>query len=365
MARVVLAFLAALGGSIVVLPVVILGLPFWLMAAGVRLFARATEPRLAAKEELMQFHPALAWKPRPDLNAHYLIRRDDIYAVATDSEGWPGRTSLDESEIVVVGDSFAYGYGARRGEAFWELDSELKIKPVGCPGYDMVQEVEALRQLGSRLAGKLVCWLIYLENDIADSVRPNWRGYRKPFVRRSRETGQWEVFSDHVRQEPWVHSTERANMRIFSALCSPGPLADHFYSACRFLIEEAAAICRAARAELVVVTVPNMNQLDRTGRRHLMSLTTSPHSFNPDYPDVRLARICDELRLPFVPAKGRLLASDYKRFERFHWNARGHRKMAGLLRELSVAWKSGMLRPDPAGVKPPVPVAGTAIQYVS
>lgn len=345
MARLAFALLSSLTGLILVLPVILLVLPFWIMSACVRAFARLTEPVVAPGEKLIRFDPILAWKPKENLDTFYLAPDDDIYPIVTDSSGWPGDNPLSTSEMVVVGDSFAYGYGAGKGERFWELAPELKIKPIGCPGYDMVQEVQALRLLGDRLAGKLVCWLVYLENDIPDILRPHLRGYRKPFVRKSPRTGRWEIVTSHVRREKWTHSGfgDLLNMKVLALLCSPGRLSDHYYEACRFLIEEAAGICQQHRAVLVLVTVPNVNQLSRAGRGYLSSLLGNRSTFNPDYPDVRFAQACRALRVPFAPAKKHLRASDYKRFETFHWNRDGHRRMVGLLREIHDTWKSGRL----------------------
>lgn len=338
MGRLVLALLAALAGLLLTVPVLLLGLPFWVMSAWVARFARLTEPRLAPRNELMQFDPVLGWKPRENLDAHYSIPRDDIYPIVTDAAGWPGRRRLEDSEIVVVGDSFAYGYGARAGESYAEVDPELTIKAVACPGYDLVQEMLLIRQLGDRLAGKLVLWFVYPENDLPDNLRPQWRQYRKPFVRRSPRTGAWEVVSEHLRPGRWRHSLERDNMTFLAQLCTPGPLADHCYSACAFLVEEAAELCRKVGATLVIFTIPNVNQLEASGRRRLATLSGDPGAFDAHYPDRRLAEICEKVGVAFIPGTTRLQAEDYKRFERFHWTPSGNRKVARLLREVRDAW---------------------------
>ena len=349
MARLVLALLTSLAGLLLALPVLVLGLPFWLMSAGVALLARLTEPRVATRDELMQFDPVLGWKPRANVSAHYLIPRDDIYPIVTDASGWPGRRTVSESEVVVIGDSFAYGYGSRKGESFTDLASDVTIKPVACPGYDPVQEVLLLRQLGEALRGKLVVWFVYPENDLPDLTRPHWRRYRKPFLRRSPATGEWEVVSDHLRPGPWRPSVERNNFQAFAQLCTPGPIADRCYSACTFLIEEAAEVCRRADATLIVFTIPNVNQLEPSGRRWLASLTADARAFDVNYPDRRLSEICEKHGISFVSGMTRFEPSDYKRFERFHWTPSGNRKVARLLRQLRDDWR----REHEAGARTP------------
>jgi hypothetical protein len=342
-ARLVLALLTSLAGLLLSLPVLLLGLPFWVMSAGVAFFARLTEPRLAERDELMQFDPVLGWKPRANVNTHYLIPRDDIYPIQTDAFGWPGRQALSDSELVVIGDSFAYGYGSRKGESFADMAPEVRIKSIACPGYDPVQEVLLLRELGDRLRGKLVVWFMYPENDLPDLTRPQWRQYRKPFVRRSATTGEWEVVSDHVRPGSWRPSIERDNFAAFAQLCLPGPLADRCYSACAYLLGEAAEICRGVEATLVVFTIPNVNQLEPSGRRRFASLTTDPRAFDAHYPDRQLGEICAKHGVPFVSGMTRFEPRDYKRFERFHWTPSGNRKVARLLHQLRDDWRLGHL----------------------
>ena len=346
MLRLVLAFPAAILGLALVLPALLLLLPFGLLWAITHLFARLVEPAVTGGpvgEDLIEYDPELGWRPGRNLDTHYLVRRDDVYPVVTDSEGWPGRQSLEESEVVAVGDSFVTGYGARKGEAFWERISRFPIKTVGSPGYGMTQELEVIRHLGERLAGKLVFWLVYLENDIPDAMRPHWRGYRKPFVRYSPQSKEWEVVTHHLREEKWRHSGERDNMRSFANLCVPGPFSDLHFSACEFLLGEGAATCRSAGADLVVATVPNVNQLSHQGHRFLSGMAEDPQAFDPDYPDLRLGESCARLGVPFLPMKGFLEASDYKRLEKFHWSPRGHRKVAGQIERIHDTWRSGRL----------------------
>jgi hypothetical protein len=346
MFRFVLASVAALGALLVALPAFLLVLPVWLMAAAVHAYARRVEPPVAGPatdEALMRFDPLLGWRPEGNLGTHYIVRRDDIYPIITDSEGWPGKVSLEECDVVVVGDSFATGYGARTGEAFWDLVSGFRIKPVGSAGYDLVQELELLRLLRDRLAGRLVIWLIYLENDIADSLRPSWRGYPKPFVRRSSQDDRWEIVAEHVREDPWRHSTLRPNMEAFAGLCTPGPFADLHYSACSAILSMGRDIIDEAHAELIVATVPNVNQLTPEGHRRLKGLADDARGFDPDYPDRRLAESCARLDIPFLAMKSFLEEADYKEFERFHWNPGGHRKVARQVERIHAEWRAGRL----------------------
>jgi hypothetical protein len=200
-----------------------------------------------------------------------------------------------------------------------------------------------LRQHASQLKGKLVLWWIYLENDLPDNMRPELRGYRKPFVRKSRETGEWEIVTSHVRDEKWRHTIRSDNMEVFSHLCAPTPIAEHYYAACNHLIAEAVSTCRSNGIPLAIMTIPNVNQLTTRGQRRLLAYGVDESSFRPDYPDRRIGEICASHGVPFVPLMERFRDSDYNQYERFHWNRSGHAKAATAVREVWAAWKSGNL----------------------
>ena len=326
------------------LPVLAAALPMLLVAKAVRWFAALTEPEVAAASSLIQFDPYLGWKPRESLDTHYLVRQDDIFPLVTDSDGWPGRLQLDESQIVVVGDSFAYGYGARRGESFADRISNVKVKALACLGYDMVQEVLLLRSVAPQLRGKLVLWWIYLENDLVDNLRPEFRGYRKPFLAKDRETESWKIVTSHVRNERWRHTISAKGMEVFAHLCTESAIADHYYDACDWLIGQASEVCRAHDASLVIMTIPNVNQLSSSGNRRLLGYGVNHELFEPAYPDRRIGQICERRGVQFMPLMPRLEPKDYKRHERFHWNPSGHRKAADAVLEAWTAWGSAQGR---------------------
>lgn len=335
--RVILAIVATPVALALAAPVMIVGLPFWLVTVLARALARRIEPRFAPWDKLIEFDPVLGWKPRPNLDAHYFAAGDDVFHIRTDADGWPSRRSMAESDIVVIGDSFVFGYGVDTDSMFTEMDPELRVKAVGCPGYSMVQGVLLMRQLSAQLRGKLVVWFVCVENDLYDNVMPNKPNfYRTPFVRRVNGDDKWEIVSHHVTPSRWQYSADgRPYYPMLARLCTPGPLSQRVYAACKHLIEEARDICAQAGAELVVVTVPNKNQLSPEGLEFLLSHNVDRANFDPDYPDHRIGEMCRALGIRFVTAKKYLNAEDYKEHDT-HWNAQGHRQMAVLLRDVSV-----------------------------
>ncbi|HUI06232.1 MAG TPA: hypothetical protein VL486_04435 [Verrucomicrobiae bacterium] len=332
------AFLALVALPIAVLltaPVLLLVLPFWIVASVTRAIARRLEPQHEPWNRLIEFHRGLGWKPKPNLDAHYFARGDDVFRLRTDSEGWIGLGRLEDNDIVAMGDSFVFGYGIDGERAFTQLDPRLRVKAVGCTGYSMVQGVMLMREFGERLRGKLVVWFICIENDLYDNLLPNKPGfYRTPFVRRRNGSGDWEIVAEHVSPSRWDYSSDgRPYYPMLAKLCTPGPLADRAFSACDYLIREAKQVCDRAGATLVVVTIPNKYQLSPAGAKFLRSHLDGQDNFNPLYPDERIASICRAQGVPFVAGAEYVGANDYKRHDT-HWTAAGHRHMVKLLRDL-------------------------------
>lgn len=344
MARLIIA-------AVVAVPCLILLLPAFVVAGGLLLFAscvrgigRLLEPSFVPWTELMTFDPTLGWRPRPNLDTHYLAARDDIFRVVTDREGWPGTRSVDESAVVVVGDSFAFGYGVDTGRSFADVNSEVTVKGIGAPGYSMVQSVLLMEQLGKRLAGKLVVWFVCLENDLEDNLVPAMWHYRAPFVRLSHADGEWEIASEHVNSTHWKTSIP-GRKRLLPYLCAPGPIADRVFAGSDYLISRASAFCNRTGAQLALVTCPDPSQLTPAANAQLAALSgNEPGSCDASLPDRRIAESCERYGVTYIAGMNHLSQRDYKRIEGLHWNARGHRRMADVLGRLYESFRSGTLK---------------------
>lgn len=347
MARVLIASLSALLSLVVLLPAFVVSGAQFLFAACVRGIARVLEPSFVPWNELMMFDPKLGWRPRPNLDAHYLAQRDDIFHVATDAEGWAGSRSLDESSVLVIGDSFAFGYGVDTGRSFANLNPTLSIKSIGSPGYSMVQGVLLMEQFGARMSGKLVVWFVCQENDLEDNLAPGMMGYRAPFIRPAAVPGGWEIVDSHVTPTVWRGSavgatwTRAAATRLLPNICVPGALSDRVFAGCDYLIGRASTACARAGARLVLVTVPDPTQLTAAGHADLAARSAQPDACDPHLPDRRLAEICARHQVPCVAGKDHLTAADYKHIEGLHWNQRGHRRISEMLGQLYASFKSG------------------------
>ena len=337
--RAILALVAAAAGLLVLVPVVLMALPLVMIATGTRFLARLFEPAYATRDQLIEFDSVFGWKPRPNLNTYHLMA--DLFRIKTDQHGWRGRSTVAESDLVVFGDSFAAGYGVDEERIFANLTRRPRIKPVGIGGYSMVQELLWMKQLAPSLRGKLVTWFIYLGNDLYDNLSPELRGYRKPFVREIRDSGDWEIVSSHITPERWpILARARQghiHMATLAEICSDTFLAQRAFRACEFLIRAGKRVCDAAGAGLIVLSVPDPHQLSREGHRYLASLMPASRAIDPDAPDRSIDAICKSLGVRYVSGQRFLDAGCYKTND-CHWNERGHRAIAAVLTELYDSW---------------------------
>src|SRR6516164_646658 len=177
--RAMLSLFGSLLGLILSLPILVVGLPFWITAVGTRLIARRLVPRTVRWQEIIEFDFRFGWKPKPNLNVQCF--GDDVFRVTTGPDGWRGNISLAECDIVVLGDSFAFGYGVNEQAMFAELIPNVRVKPIGAPGYNLVQELLVLREYCSQLTGSSSCGLYFWGMIPGTIYTPICRTTRHPF----------------------------------------------------------------------------------------------------------------------------------------------------------------------------------------
>ncbi len=329
--RMVLALLASTAAAVLALPVLALGLPFWITTVVVRALARRIEPRTASWSDITVFDAELGWRTRPHLDVYCVEERDDVFRVRTGADGWHGRGSIEDSEVVVVGDSHAFGYGIDADACFASVISRPRIKAIGAPGYNMVQELLLMRQVAPQLRGKGVVWFVYPGNDFYDNMAPSTHGYRMPFVREGRS--DWEIVTRHLSQARWTASAGRAGEHHFptlAALYAQTHLADRAYRACEFLIREGSDLCRGVGARLVVMLIPCPVALDAPGLALLRAKAHDPAGVDPDLPGRRIREICSATGVPFVDLGDFIDRSHFKPHDD-HLTEAGHRILAGVI----------------------------------
>lgn len=344
--RNLLAIIVSIFSLLLSAPMLIFGIPLWIISSLTRIVTYLIQPKCSPWRDLIEYEPTIGWKPMVNLDTHYVAVGNDICHIITDSQGWLGKNSLSESDIVVIGDSYAFGYGVDINDSFIKADPSLRIKAISSPGYNMVQELILMRQLSSQLAKKLVVWFICLQNDLHDNLipdKPNF--YRTPFVRNINGSSEWEIVTSHVKSIKWPYSSlSRPYAPMFAKLCMEGPLSQHVYSACHFLIKEGRDICKEAGSPMVVMTIPTKDQLSQLGKKYIASyIKADANEINLDYPDQMFGDICSKLGVHFYPAKNFLNLKEYKTHD-CHWTEQGNRQVAKFLAGLFDDYVSGNMR---------------------
>ncbi|GKS58311.1 hypothetical protein YTPLAS18_18380 [Nitrospira sp.] len=339
--RTILAGLTALVALVLATLIIALGFPFYLVSFLVRTLASRLEPPCIQWPDLFKFDPTIGWKARENVDSYCLDERDDIFHVLTDNQGWPGRRHVDDSDVVVFGDSHAFGYGVDHERAFWQVDCGVKIKAIGVPGYNMVQESMLLERLAPQLRHKMVAWFCYVGNDLFDNLCPEMLGYRMPFLRQANYNGTWEIVTSHLSPDPWTGSigaraVRRSGYPLIPALHSDTPLSRRSFSACEFLIARGHQACRKHGARLVVVSIPEPFALDPQQISTANEQYPYLKDLSADYPDRKLGAMCQKAGVEFVALREYLELCDYKRAHD-HWTERGHRRVADVLTKLYLA----------------------------
>jgi lysophospholipase L1-like esterase len=103
-----------------------------------------------------------------------LITRDYRFMIETDEHGFRNRSPWpDRAEVVIVGDSMAYGYGVAKEQA-WPtlLDDALPVSRVitlGMPGTVPQQYTRYFERFGAALHPKVLIYTIFAGNDISEA----------------------------------------------------------------------------------------------------------------------------------------------------------------------------------------------------
>ena len=324
---------AAIVGVVVLIPIAVVTV----LLLGVTSFTRFVEKRFGGAEraapwqDFVEFEPTVGWRLKANLDAYG--RADDLFRISTGADGWRGQMPIEDADVVVFGDSYAFGHGADDGRMYSDLAGTLRVKPIGSDGYDMVQALLWMERYERELAGKRVVWFVYYGNDLWENLLPAMGHYRKPYVRQS-EHGGWEIAADHVTVEPWPFPASRSYHEPLAEICSDTSLSRRVQSSCRGLIERAQRVCVSAGADLTIVGVPDRIQLTARGAAKLESLAPKGAFRGALHPDRFLEDICEDLGIGFEPLSRHLTERDYL-LQDIHWRPSGHRKVGALIQSLA------------------------------
>jgi hypothetical protein len=155
------------------------------LEAGGRVFATV----IAQQGKLFRPDAALGWTPLPNLN---LVRRNangDPWHVITDADGIRGPSAWghdDQTRLLVVGDSFAFGEGVDLADRFDTLVQtrmpRLSIVNLGVMGYGPDQQLIRARPWETTLRRGDAMLLLTYGNDFYDLAQTRHGGRSKPWL---------------------------------------------------------------------------------------------------------------------------------------------------------------------------------------
>jgi hypothetical protein len=144
--------------------------------AGVRLLHLAPPVRETSGEGLYENHPGGLYRLRPGIERAWEHRefRGGFRTNAAGFRGGPWRPGPGGS-LVVLGDSFVFGWGVDEGETLPELLQELlgdsvAVVNLGLPGYGPGRELALWRSGVFPHPVRLVCLVLTESNDVVDDL---------------------------------------------------------------------------------------------------------------------------------------------------------------------------------------------------
>jgi hypothetical protein len=259
----------------------------------------------------------------------------------------PGR------RILLLGDSFASGYGVERGEMFADLlESALEADVVNAAvgGFEIVHQVHYYASRGRELRPDVVLYALYLGNDL--SRNDQWReipgGGLEPVGRRLptrtaesmklRTLLERMLYSERLRKDD--ARAEWLPFPDYVAMCerNPSPETEERWRVVEELVTRLRDEVRRSGAEILVATFSYRTAVEPAARERYFEANpglSATHDFS--IPRERTAEILTRLGIGFVDLDAALeahyAASDESLYfvRDGHWNALGHRVAASAL----------------------------------
>ena len=323
----------------------------------------APEPVTGDQYEFYRFDPELGWSNAPNVRAVF-ARKEFAYDVRINSLGLRGpeiglTKPAGVRRVAVLGDSYAWGIGARESELFATLIEQAipdsQVLNFGVSGYGPVQ-YELLTGRVLEFAPEVVVIAFCLGNDFADNVFWRRNDYYKPFARID-ERGALVVEGyplpkvHRFRHLPgggpasWLYDNSTVVRMVDSVLLSAvvrlddfgqigpdfredesdlyrrpdAPAVDQVLAVYRKLFEQIAAKYQARGISVVVLAVPTKCELG----------TCFPDA-KADAARLALARSLETLPLTLIDPTATYSLDDFWSRDG-HWRPSGHRKAADAL----------------------------------
>lgn len=135
----------------------------------------------------------------------------------TDARGFRNAATLDQADVVTLGDSFTEGSGVS-DEHPWPVrlaeQSGWTVCNLGISGYDPLNYLASLKEYGVHLKPKKIICMLYEGNDFRSAISDQERS----------EPGFLERVSTYMTQSPLLDLLDRGITSVFGSMNSRGPL---------------------------------------------------------------------------------------------------------------------------------------------
>jgi len=283
---------------------------------------------------------------------------DDGVDLVIDTNAWGLRgpdyaLAADTRHIVVLGDSYAFGWGVQEEEAFPRRlevllrrkypSLKLTVINSGLPGYGPYQQRRMLQRIAQEVRPDLVISTFSLANDPVDEIRlARYTPDRlHEYTADVRDPKSWTA--RFLRSSRILSLVNQRTQHWQTFMTNAGPKGRKLAAAA---VNDLIAECRTLEAPVLLVVIPQRNQIRGGGASWLTRLLTGPLRRLP-------RQIAEQQNIPVLDVTDALLTV-HRREDVFlpydaHWTAAGHEAVA---RAIVTALPDDWLTPAAAVTEP-------------
>jgi hypothetical protein len=293
-------------------------------------------------ERRVRFDQELGYMTKPNLsfpfsNSATFYQKEFATTVETNSLGFrDDERSLADPAILLLGDSFGFGWGVEKSEScekILEDSCSVKVLNLSVPGYGTIQEFLLLRRwsLEHRVSGKTALFLFH-PNDLQDNLGRGLAVY--PTVVRHDDIPMFSQPSEADFHE-WLDLCRAAQLRGVSRISYVTYLLE--YGAMKLwnefkrgaIDEETTAANRRASGQgefqILGLIIALIKAFAEGQNLNIVFVYIPAEDDNEIFS--KAAPIFSAVALPLIDLRGALAKDDYYRYDG-HWKPSGHYKAA-------------------------------------